>query len=151
MNRPIKQTTDKSGEQVILFRSDSLSFTPVIPLMLRVYAEIVENGFAQPLITFSNSSKVVWAERKDGTVLGGICYEYKPEIKCGWLILSFTDKDHRGKGINALVHELYESESRRLGATHLSSFVNLDNESRLESLKSVGMIPQMYKTFKQIT
>jgi hypothetical protein len=146
----VKQTLDKTGETVLLMKSDSLSFTPVIPLMLRVYAEIVENGFAQPLITFSNSSKVVWAERKDGTVLGGICYEYRPEAKCGWLILSFTDKEHRGKGINGLVHEIYETDCRRLGATHLSSFVNLNNTSRLESLKSVGMIPQMYKTYKQI-
>jgi hypothetical protein len=146
----VKQTTDKSGEVLLLMKSDSLAHTPVIPLMLRVYAEIVEKGFAQPIITFNNSSRVAWAERKDGTVLGGICYEYKPEVKCGWLILSFTAEVERGKGINALVHEVYESDCRRLGATHLSSFVNLNNQSRLESLKSVGMIPQMYKTFKSL-
>lgn len=147
---PVKQTVDRNKEKVILYSSDSLSFTPVIPLMLRVYAEIVEKDFAQPIITFNNSSKVVWAEREDKKVIGGICYEYRPESRCGWLILSFTDPDERGKGINALVHELYESSCRRLGATHLASFVNLNNKSRLESLKSVGLVPQMYKTYKKL-
>jgi GNAT superfamily N-acetyltransferase len=150
MNRPIKQTIDKNGGKVNLFRLESLSFSPVIPLMLRVHAEIVEKGSALPMIPFNNNSKIAWAERPDGTVIGGICYEYIPETKCGWLILSFTSPEERGKGINALIHEIYESECRRLGATYLSSFVDLNNESRLNSLKSVGMIPKMYKTFKQI-
>ena len=147
---PVKQTFDKTKEKVFLYSSDSLSFTPVLPLMLRVYAEIVEKDFAQPLITFSNSSKVVWAERENKKVIGGICYEYRPESRCGSLILSFTDPDERGKGINGLVHEIYESSCRRMGATHLASFVNLNNESRLESLKSVGLVPQMYKTYKKL-
>jgi len=147
---PVKQTFDKTKEKVFLYSSDSLSFTPVLPLMLRVYAEIVEKDFAQPLITFSNSSKVVWAERENKKVIGGIYYEYRPESRCGWLILSFTDPDERGKGINGLVHEIYESSCRRMGATHLASFVNLNNESRLESLKSVGLVPQMYKTYKKL-
>ncbi len=147
---PIKETVDKNNEKVILYSSDSLSFTPVIPLMLRVYAEIVEKKFSLPIITFNNSSKVVWAERENKKVVGGICYEYRPEVKCGWLILSFTDLDERGKGINALVHELYESNCKKFGATHLSSYVHLNNKSRLESLKSVGLIPYMYKTYKKL-
>lgn len=147
---PIKETVDKNNEKVILYSSHSLSFTPVIPLMLRVYAETVEKKFSLPGITFDNSSKVVWAERENKKVIGGICYEYREEIKCGWLLLSFTDPAERGKGINALVHELYESDCKKLGATHLSSCVHLHNKSRLESLKSVGLIPYMYLTYKKL-
>lgn len=147
---PIKESADRNNERVILYSSDNLSFTPVIPLMLRVHAEIVEKKFSLPLITFNNSSRVVWAERENKKVIGGICYEYRPEARCGWLILSFTDPDERGKGINALVHELFESNCKKLGATHLSSYVHLNNKSRLESLKSVGLIPHMYRTYKKL-
>lgn len=146
----IKKITDKTGELVLIMKSDVLVNTPVIPLMLRVHAEIVEKGLAQSMIPFSNTSRIVWAERKDGNVIGGICYEYKPEIKCGWLILSFTSESERGKGINSLIHPIYERECKRLGATHLASLVSIENTSRLRSLNNVGLVPTMYRTHKNI-
>lgn len=146
----IEEVVDKTGEKVIIYNSDTLVSCPALPLMLKVYSELMDHNMASQSITFNNSSRIVWAERKDGTVVGGICYEYKSESRCGWLILSFTKPEERGKGINALVHKIYENDCKKLGATHLSSFVNLNNKSRLESLKSVGMIPQMYKTYKKL-
>jgi hypothetical protein len=148
--RKIKTVTDKSGEALELWHSDSIAFTPALAPFLKVYAEIIEKSFTLPVMAFKNSNRVVWAEDKDKVVVGGICYEYLAESKTGWLVLSFTDPMYRGRGINSLCHEIYEKDCIALGANNLSSVVDIDNESRIKSAAKVGMVPRFYRMYKKL-
>jgi RimJ/RimL family protein N-acetyltransferase len=144
------ETVDKTGEAVEIWYANKIGGTPALPLFLRVYAEIVEKGFATSLFMFSDNDQVVWAQRPNGKVIGGISFEYQPEKRCGFLVLSFTDPNERGKGINELCHSAYESQSKEHGAVFLQSIVHVDNTSRIKSAAKVGMMPKYLQMYKKI-
>lgn len=137
------------NEDLVVHTSEKLAMTPALPLVLTTYAELIQSNLAVPYITFSNDSRIIWVE-KMGVVVGGIVWEYKPEINCGWIILSFTHKDYRKQGINKLCYKVLEESSKTLGATHLSSFVSINNKNRVNSMNSVGMKPVAYRTYKKL-
>ena len=150
MKKKIANVEDKLGNTVELWWSDQIANTPTVPLFLTVYAEIVAKGLAQPTFTFENDNRVTWVQDIDGRVMGGICYKYVPDQQLGWLILSFTDPEFRGRGINELCHKVYEGDCKKLGAKQLGSLVALDNEARLKSAAKVGMTPMFYRMHKAL-
>ena len=146
----IDTVKDKNGDELTLHYSETIANTPALALFLKTYAEIVEKGWSNPNIPFSNKNSVVWVERPDGTVAGGICFEYIPGTALGWIILSFTAPTERGKGINSLLHPAFEKVMKRMGATQIASLVHIENESRLKSTKKVGLEPQYYRMYKKL-
>jgi len=127
------------NENFVVHSSEKLAMTPALPLVLTTYAELIQSNLAVPFITFNNDSRIIWVE-KHGVVIGGIVWEYKPDINCGWIILSFTHK----------CYKVLEESSKKLGASHLSSFVSINNKSRVDSMNSVGMKPVAYRTHKKL-
>lgn len=134
---------------LVVFSEKRLAGSPAIPLILNTYAELIQAGNAAPVLTFTNDSSVIWVE-KQGKPVGGIVYEYKPDIMCGWIVLSFTHKNFRKQGINKLCYSVLEKECKELGATHLSSFVSMNNKERVDSMEKVGMKPVVYRTYKKL-
>lgn len=148
--KKLLETIDKTDEAVEIWYANKIGGTPALPLFLRVYAEIVEKGFATSLFMFSDTDQVVWAQRPSGKVLGGISFEYQSNKRCGFLVLSFTDPTERGKGINELCHWAYEKQSKEQGAVFLQSIVHVDNVSRIKSAAKVGMTPKFLQMHKEI-
>ena len=68
----------------------------------------------------------------------------------GWLVLSFTEPEFRGRGLNQICHQYYEEDCKKLGAVMLSSLVAVDNKSRIKSAAKVGMYPKFYRMHKDI-
>jgi hypothetical protein len=148
--KKIKTRLDKNGNNVEIWWAGNISFTPVVPLFLRVQAELIENKLGLPVFVFKNTNSVVWAQDLDGKVLGGICYEYQIPTRTGHIILNFTDPDHRGQGINAMCHPCFEEDVRRQGATSLASVVNVLNESGIRASTKAGMMPASYRMHKSL-
>jgi len=148
--KKIKDTLDKLGNQVELWHSDTLAWSPAFTLFLRVYADTVDQGMALNQIPFKNGNRITWAQDDSGNILGGICYEYFSESKTGWIVLSFTAPEYRGRGINELCHEIFENDCKSLGANNLASLVSVNNESRIKSAAKVGMTPKFYRMQKKI-
>ena len=146
----IDTVKDKNGDVLALHYSESIANTPTLSLFLKVYAEIVEKGWSNPTIPFSNKNSVVWVERPDSSVAGGICFEYVPSTSLGWIVLSFTAPEERGKGINSILHPAFERIVKRMGATQIASLVHIDNTSRLRSSEKVGLVPQYYRMYKKL-
>lgn len=146
MNK-IGTCNDSRGSTLDIHQSNSLSLCPALSLFLKVYAEILDQGFANPNVAWRNKSSMVWAEI-NGKVVGGICYEYEPETRMGWIVLSFTHPDYRGRGINGLLHEFFEAEIKKLGGARIASLIHVDNVSRIKSAEKVGLLPQFYRTLK---
>jgi hypothetical protein len=146
----LSNSVDQSGNPIEIWHSTDLQHTPCIPLVLRVYAELIDQKWTPSVLIFKPTSRVIWVQNSDAKVMAGIVYEYQPEFQNGHLILSFTDPDHRGQGLNKICHLGYEADCKKLGAINLSSFVHVDNISRLRSAEKVGMLPKFYKMHKEI-
>jgi hypothetical protein len=71
-----------------------------------------------------------------------------PDVRMGWIVLSFTDPDCRGRGINELLHYTMEDDVKRLGGDRICSLVHVDNVSRQKSAEKVGLRPQFYRMNK---
>lgn len=146
----IKDTVDKNGGTLTVYHSTTLANTPALALFLKVYGELLDKGWANQVIPFKNDNKVVWVERPDGRVAGGICYEYNPTALIGWIHLSFTAPEDRGLGINAICHDVFEKDSKKSGAKQLASLVHVDNSSRIASTQKVGLVPHYIRMVKNI-
>lgn len=145
----VKTTENKNGETLKIYWQETLNYCPALPLFLKVYAELMEKDFTNNVITFNNKNRVVWVENDQG-VVGGICYEYLQDSKIGWIVLSFTDPNFRGQGINELCHYIMEEDIKRLGGKKISSLVHVDNISRQKSAKKVGLAPQYFRMNKDL-
>ena len=144
----VKTTQNKQGETLKVFWQETLNGCPAVPLFLKVYADLIEKKLTNNTITFSNKNRIVWVEINQ-TIAGGICYEFQ-ETKVGWIILSFTDPNFRGQGINELCHYIMEEDIKRLGGKKILSLVHIDNISRQKSAKKVGLIPEYYRMNKDL-
>jgi len=143
----VKSTVDKKAEKLDIYWMDNLAMCPALSMFLKVYAETIDKGYSNPNVTWSNKNRVVWAQ-KDDQIVGGICYEYAPDVRMGWIVLSFTDPDFRGRGINELLHYTMEDDVKRLGGERICSLVHIDNISRQKSAEKVGLKPQFYRMNK---
>jgi hypothetical protein len=115
-----------------------------------VYAELIDQNWAPASFPFKPTNRVVWIQDSTGAVLAGIAYEYQAEQQNGYLVLSFTDPNHRGRGLNEICHRCYEADCKKLGAVMLTSLVSVNNVSRIKSAEKVGMLPKFYKMQKDI-
>jgi GNAT superfamily N-acetyltransferase len=142
--------TITTKDNTIEILSGQLSFSPVFSLVLRTYAEIVEKTLAPPQLNLDNTDSVIWAQRTDGVVLGGICYKFEEDWNCAFIQLSFTAETSRGLGINAICHPYVEQHAKSLGYVRITSMVHINNESRLRSAEKVGLKPLYYMMHKKI-
>jgi GNAT superfamily N-acetyltransferase len=148
--KKVQDTKDKNGEHVEIWVSPSIEGSPAAPLFLKVYAEMIEKGHGLNKFQFSGKDRAIWAQRNDGTILGGITYEYVSEKRGGDIVLAFTAPEARGLGINELCHWAWEDDCRSLGGKFITLFVNVNNESRIRSAEKVGMYPTYYKMYKDL-
>lgn len=143
----LKSAVDKKAELLDIYWMDNLIMCPALSMLLKVYAEMIDRGHSNPFFTWSNKNRVVWAQ-KGNQIVGGICYEYDAGGRIGWIVLSFTDPEFRGRGINELLHYAMEDDVKRLGGDRICSLVHIDNISRQKSAEKVGLRPQFYRMNK---
>ena len=149
-SRQIKTSVDTKGTSLKIYWTDSLGGSPVMPLFLRSYADVIEKGWANPYIAWSNKNRAVWIETEDAKVIAGICYEFSPDNHMGWLVLSFVDEAYRGRRLYSLMREIVDEDLRKQGADRVCSLIHVDNESMLKSAERTGMRPQFYRMYKQL-
>jgi GNAT superfamily N-acetyltransferase len=142
--------TINKDNNIIQIYISQLSFSPVFSVVLRTYSEIVEKKLAPPQLDLDNDNSVVWAQKEDGTILGGICYKFKEDWNSAYIQLSFTAENSRGLGINAICHPYVEQDAKNLGYTRVMSMVHINNTARLKSAEKVGLKPLFYMMHKKI-
>lgn len=145
--KKIKTSPDAKGDMIDIYWQDNLGMCPALSMFLKVYAETIDKGYSNPMVTWSNKNRVVWAQKGD-EIVGGICYEYAAEAQMGWIVLSFTDPDYRGRRINEMLHYVFEEDIKKLGGNRVCSLVHVDNVSRQKSAARVGLTPQFYRMNK---
>jgi GNAT superfamily N-acetyltransferase len=146
--RLLRTVNDKLGHRLDIYHQNTLFMCPALSKFLVVYAEIIDKGFANPAITFSNDCHIVWATT-DNNVVGGIVYEINKN-KTAWIVLSFVEPECRGRGIYSHLHSSMEQLLRGQNVIALNSLVHVNNQPRLRSAEKEGFKPQFYRMHKEI-
>jgi GNAT superfamily N-acetyltransferase len=143
---------DSTGAQLTISFTDMIAGSSAMSLFLKTYAEIIDTEFASPIIVWAdvNKSHCVYATDSNNKVVGGIVFEYRPFARGGWITLSFTHPEHRGRRINQILHKYLEEFVKLRGGDHIASHVHVDNASRLRSSERVGLKPQYYRMYQSL-
>jgi GNAT superfamily N-acetyltransferase len=152
VHKKVGQETDAQGNVLDIWFSDLIASTPAMAPFLRQYAALIEQGFASPYVAWGEVNKlhIVYATNSEDLVVGGIAFEYRPIAKEGWLTLSFTEPEFRGRRINGLLHEYFEEIVARRGGKQIASFVHIDNTSRMKAAERVNFVPQYHRMVKSV-
>jgi GNAT superfamily N-acetyltransferase len=144
--------TDATGAQLNISFTDMITGSCAMSLFLKTYAEIIDTAFAAPMITWAevNKSHCIYATDSNNLVIGGIVFEYRHFARGGWITLSFTHPENRGRRINQILHKYLEEFIRLRGGDHIASQVHVNNTARLRSSERVGLKPQYYRMYKQL-
>ena len=144
--------SDATGRELNISFTDVIAGSNAMTLFLKTYAEIIETGFAAPLVVWAdvNKSHCIYATDSNNKVVGGIVFEFRQFARGGWITLSFTHPDERGKRINQLLHKYVVEFVKLRGGDHIASHVHVDNASRLRSSERVGLMPQFYRMYQAI-
>ncbi len=148
--RHIKDAQLKSGENIRIYQSDTLIDSKAVSLMLRLYADLIDNKFTLgSYFGFNKDSSIIWAEH-DNKAIGGICYKNNYDIFQCWIEFSFTHPEWRNKGVNYFCHTELEEICKYGNIQYISSQVNVNNIARIKSCEKVGLKPTFYRMHKVI-
>jgi GNAT superfamily N-acetyltransferase len=143
---------DKSGNKIIIKKTDSIAMTPVYIFFLKQMTKLMEDGLAFPVTSWvDHHLGAVYAE-SDEKIIGHIVYsnEFVHSKKMLWIILSATDEESRGKGIYSILHKHFENIAKEKECTIIASHIHKNNKTRLMSAEKVGMKPIFYYMAKKI-
>jgi GNAT superfamily N-acetyltransferase len=110
--------------------SRRIAETPCLPLAVRVWAELLEEGLAshrQPDVLGSDAW-VIWVEEEESYLpVGFLLYDVDEPRSSVWIRLAGVEKAHRGRGIYQLMwHELV-AVARREGLQEIAGGVHAGN------------------------
>ena len=141
---------DNQNCVVVVKLVQTIGDSPVMPFFLKNYAQLIESGYAHPIMTGSNLSKAIYVE-VNGVVVAHIVFDILKDVNnTAWIVFSCVDENYRGRGLYKIMHKHYEIQAKKLGSTKIASFVHVDNKPRQASCVSVGMKPVFYRMEKSI-
>lgn len=141
---------DKTGQALQIFLAPTLGDSPVLPVFLKEYAALMEQGYAQYNMIGNNRTKAVYAVLDD-VIIALMAFDVSDDfIKTTWVNFSFVDPQYRNRGIFKILHQHLEEQVKAAGSKKICSVVHIDNTAILESAKSVGRVPVFYRTEKRI-
>jgi hypothetical protein len=141
----LSKETDKQGNLIDIKYAFQIGASPVIPFFMKNYSELIDAGFAHPVMVATNKSKAIYAEH-NGKVIGHIVFEYlEDQYKTTWIYFSCVEDSHRQCGIYKMMHRQLILTVKKQGSMKIASFVHVDNKRRQASCSSVGMKPVYYR------
>lgn len=146
----LSREVDRTGNEVTVFKTDSLIDSRIYPFFLVQMANLMDYGFAWKSKHWEEENcGAVYAVFED-KILGHIVYEHLVKERSLWITLSSVDPDQRNKGIYSILHRHYERLAKDLNCTSISSMVHKNNKVRLQSAEKVGLKPFSYYMIKRL-
>lgn len=142
---------DSTGVEVTIKYADAIAGTIIVPLLMKNFLKLIEDGQGSNFVTYNNKSKAVYIEI-DNKIVGHIVFEYRPDdvLKTSWIILSWVDEQYRRRGLYKILHTAFEKIIKTAGSKRIASFVKMDNLARLHSCESVGMRKNCFRMEKDL-
>lgn len=116
---------------------------PVYPFFLRHLADLIEQKFSSPAITWNDKHcKAIYLE-SENLIIGSIIYstEFINEGKFLYIQLSAVDKKYRNQGIYKFLHLHFENIALESGCKFISGFAHKNNLIRIKSFQCVELDP----------
>jgi len=140
---------DKLGATVLVSFIDAIGGSPLVPLLMKNFAKLIEDGHGANYVAFGNKNKAVYIE-VDNKIVGHIVYYHIPDdsLNTARIILSWVDENYRQRGLYKILHKYFELVLKTAGSKRIASYVAIDNIARLSSCESVGMQKHSYRMEK---
>ena len=151
--RQLPDGMDSSGKTYKVFSSDhAVAHDKAMSLYFKAFAYLLDRGWAiSTVYAVKPELRAIWLEDDDGNCVAGVVWEWLSSIKQGFIMLIFTDDNHRGKHLYSVVQNALEDETIRLGGNSIASTAHKDNTPRLTAGERDGMLPQFHRLYKDLT
>jgi GNAT superfamily N-acetyltransferase len=142
---------DLTGAEVTVKSVVSIGHNPIVPVLMRNYADLIEQGYSNFHVGFANRSKAIYLEIDD-KIVGHIVYDVLPDdaLKTAWIQLSYVDPSFRKRGLYNIMHKYFEQTIKECGSKRIASYVHPNNTARLASCESVGMSVRFHRMEKYL-
>lgn len=149
--KKIGSEPDSTGAIVTATYMEAIGGSRIVPVLMKNFVKLIEDGHAGKWVTFNNKSKAVYIEI-DNKIVGHIVYDHRSDdlFKTAWIILSWVDENYRRRGLYKILHKYFEKVLKETGSTKIASYVSVNNAARLASCESVGMIKHCYRMEKHL-
>lgn len=127
-----------------------LGGSPVLPVYLREYANLIDAGLSRPYTVHTDASQVLYAEVED-KIVGGIVFNLSKDNSSCWIVMSFVIEAYRKQKINTQLYEALEQRLRNQGITRVESNVHVDNKIMQNAAFKRGMMPSFLRMSKDLT
>ena len=134
-----------------IFYNSNITETPAFELFNELYKQSINDGHSSKDVFLNlNFDKVdvVYCCDEVGDVVAGIAFQYRPIFNEGWILFTFTHKNHRGKGLNGMLRPYVENKLIMMGAEKVCSYIHPNNTSSLKASLKAGSTIEYYKTVK---
>ncbi len=151
--KELSRETDRLGNEVVIYHSETLGMSPAYTFFLRQMALLIESGHAYPATKWDDDRcGVIFAVVNGDQVVGHIVYDRDNPVASGalWITLSAVDETFRGRGIYKMLHKHFEDLAKSLKCWAIASHVHVNNIVRIKSCESVGLKPVFHLMGKRM-
>ena len=128
----------KYGDILSIYHLHGLSDCRAVPLMLRMYADTIEDGHNGDYSTyFNNEHDIIWAEY-NGKPVGGLYYIVREGKEIAWLTYVFVDYNMRRRGILQYCFKELTNLLILQNIKELHGLVHVNNIGSIAFCKRVG-------------
>ena len=149
--KPLGSKTDKTGQLIELKFCNQTSIGPakLMSFFYKNFSELIDNGHGPSQPNYHSKSMAIYAEINN-EIVGLIMFNYDSEFRFTYIVFTVVDKNCRNRGICKLMYHELETTSKKLGASHIRSYVHLNNLVQIANSKSANFNPKYYVMIKNI-
>lgn len=141
---------DKLNCKVTIKFCDSIGGTPLVPLFMKNFSKLMEDGHAHYNFSGHNRCKAIYAEI-DGKIVGHVVFEIIDDIfKTTWVILSAINTEYRRRGVYTMMHQHLEKQAKKLGSKKIASNVHVDNVAMKLNCEKLGRKTSYHRMEKEL-
>ncbi len=130
---------DKYNNPVTISYVDSIGYSPIVPMYMKNFAKLVEQGYASAhiLTGVNDQCKAIIAE-EDEDLVGCMLFILKHEIPIitAWIYFTHVEERVRGRNIYKLMYNHLLKKVPEFGVTAVSSLVHIDHTSMIKACDS---------------
>lgn len=142
---------DNLGSDVAVKKALTLGTTPIVPIFMREFANLIDQGFTTNNIVATNKSKVIYVEINNA-IAGFIVYDIQHDdvSKTCWILFGTVLEPFRRRGLYKIMHSHLEIAAREQGSKQIFSLVHVNNTAMLELNKKLDKNPVFHRMEKYL-
>lgn len=125
-----------------------LDNSPCYSLHLRVWAEMIDKGWAMPWQGWMTASRAIAIIDPESDKCAGYVSWQDGDNGVVWITMTYVVLAYRGRGLHQTLYNLCEAVQIERKKTGISSLVHVNNEHAIRNIKETGRELLYYKAHK---